>query len=80
MLFDIIVKLEVILTKKKMGEMISQGIGKVGKKGLDPGSGGLISFDCAGLDLRSIQLLPLKSLEAYEFRQVGRCCVKPRGL
>lgn len=34
--------------KKKNKEIISQGIGKVGKKGLDPGSGGLISFNCAG--------------------------------
>lgn len=61
--------LEVILKKKKgRGGTLSQGIGEVGKKGLVPGSGGLISFDCAGPDLRSIQLLLLKLLEAYEAR------------
>lgn len=63
-----------------MEEIISNGIGKVGKEGLDPVSGGLISFDCAGPDLRSIQLLLLKSLETHESRQIGRCCVKPRRL
>lgn len=44
------------------------------------GSAGLILFAFTGPDLRSIQLLLLKSLEAYECKQVDRCGVKPRGL